>query len=491
VCDGRYAAAMRVLLLGFLAGCFRAPEGAAAEPGELRVSDLAGVPVALDEAPRDLELSFVGPLDAEPRLMRGHMEDVLLAQLSFARPSAALAAQLLEVAVEPTPAGQRVRALSLAPGRYTLVWSSSEPHAFPFSVSSSPALGARWAESAPGDGATRVPSNLAQGLVRFDGHVQGSLATAIQLPGFDVRVDRCAPHGFPEGDCAWLTPHAPLRAGRHELMLEAGLYTPGGAEVPAQRIVFDVVASPDHTAPSLMATRCAVDERALAGACVRTDEAQLFVHARTDEPCFVALTVGTRSALALSYAGEVALALRPQQAQGTATLKLTDLAGNVRESPVAFELLALAQVALEELRHDPLGAEPAQEYAELLNFGAEPVSLMGFSLSTDATSPGRTLGAGELAPGERALVVGPAFDPRDTSDGVLPGGLKLVMASGALSLANAGGQVFLRDAQGRRLASARTLAPLVEGQCTRRLGPALREGTWELDARGGCTPGSE
>ncbi|MET0283482.1 MAG: hypothetical protein ABW352_03405, partial [Polyangiales bacterium] len=417
---------------------------------------------------------------AELRLLRGQLEDGLLAQLSFTRPNSALAAQLIELGAD----GQA----SLAPGRYTLVQPSSS-HGFSFSVSSSPALGARWVESAPADGA-RVPSNLARALVRFDGHVQGPLAVALHLPGFDVRVERCAWEGFPDGDCAWLTPNAPLLEGPHTLSLEAGLFTPGGAPIAPQRIEFEVGA-PDRAPPSLMTTRCARDERALEGACLRVDDARLFVHGRSDEVSFASLNVGSRRATALSYAGEFALALEAPAAQGTATLTLTDLAGNERELALPFELIALAQVALEELRHDPLGSEPAQEYVELLNFGAEPVSLMGFTLSTDASSEGRAIVAGELATGERALVVGPAFDPRDTTDGVLPAGIKLVTTSAALSLANAGGSVFLRDAQGRRLASARSIAPLVQGQCAHRVGGLAREGSWELDARGGCTPGSE
>jgi hypothetical protein len=486
---------MRALLLVLLAGCFREPDGAAT-PLELRLSDLAGVSAGNDEAPRDLELSlsFAGvPDDAEPLLMRGHVDASLLQRLSFARPNAALAAQLVMLDMERAPHALRGHASEpLSPGRYTLVWPYGEPRAFPFSVSSSPALGARWIESAPGDGASHVPPNLAHLLVRFDGHVQGSLASALHLEGFQVRVERCGAYGLPEGDCAWLTPSAPLADGRHELSLDAGLFTPGGAAIPAQRASFEVSGAADRSEPQLMTAGCALDERALGGACVRADDRRLFVRGNTDEPCFVTLLAGSQRAMTLSYAGEFALALAPRELQGVATLRLSDLAGNVRELSLSYELAPMAQLTIDELRSDPLGAEPAQEYVELLNFGTETVSLMGYTLSTDASEKGRAIASSStLAPGERALVVGPDFDPRDASDGALPSALKVLELSGALTLANAGGQVFLRDARGRRLSEARTIAPLVEGQCTHRVGAELRGETWELDAHGGCSPGAE
>ncbi|HEX5658704.1 MAG TPA: lamin tail domain-containing protein [Polyangiales bacterium] len=485
---------MRLLLLCLLVGCFREPDGAST-PVELRLSDLAGGFAASDEAPRDLELSlsFAGaPDDAEPLLMRGLVDASLLARLNFARPNAALASQLVMLEVERAPHALRSHpAEPLAPGRYTLVWPYGEPRAFSFSVSDSPALGARWVESAPGDGG-RVPPNLSHVLVRFDGHVQGALTSALHLEGFQARVERCGAYGLPEGDCAWLTPDAPLREGRHELILDAGLFTPGGAPIPAQRASFEVAGAPDRDAPTLMTVACAIDERAVGGACVRSDDRQLVVHGRSDEPCFVTLLAGNQRAMTLSYAGAFALALTPKDVQGVANLRLSDLAGNVRELSLSFELTPLAEVTLDELRPDPLGAEPAQEYVELLNFGTETVALMGFTLSTDATEKGRTIAtSSSLAPGERVLLVGPDFDARDANDGALPSGTKVVPLTGALGLANAGGELFLRDARGRRLSRARTIAPLVEGQCTRRVGDALRGAAWELDARGGCTPGAD
>jgi hypothetical protein len=219
----------------------------------------------------------------------------------------------------------------------------------------------------------------------------------------------------------------------------------------------------------------------------------LLVHGATSEMVAASLIAGAARAMALSYAGEFSLAITPKDAQGSATLRLTDLAGNVSEVALSYQLARdLGTLAIDELRPDPLGKEPAQEYVELLNFGTESVSLMGFTLSTDAFEKGRTIASSAtLAPGERALLVGPDFDPRDASDGLLPSGVRVIALSGALSLSNAGASVWLRDARGRRVAEARATAALVEGQCSHRIDEDFRAPAYELDAFGGCTPGGE
>jgi hypothetical protein len=495
------------LLALFLLACFREPEGAASSPLELHVSDLAGVDAVPAQAPRDVELSlsFIAPPDElEPALLHGRCEPVLVQRLSFSKPGAALAAQLVALQVERAPHALRVRPQQpLAPGRYTLVWPyGPEPRSFALTVSASPALGARWLESAPSEGAS-VPSNLARALMRFDGHVRGDLAAAVHLrQGADVpatvSLERCSAYGLPEGDCVWVAPGGPLAPGRHELMLDGTLETPGGAPIAAAQVSFEVRAEPDRLPPTLVVVRCASDERALGGTCIYSDDHSLVVRGGSSEPVLASLLLegGLQRAMALSYAGDFTLALSPREAQGTATLRTSDLAGNVSELSLSFELQrGLAQLSIDEVRADPLGKEPAQEYVELLNFGTESVSLMGFSLSTDVFENGRAVASSAvLAPGERALLVGPDFDPRDLDDGVLPGAARVVPLSGALSLPNAGGKLWLRDARGRRVASALVREPLVEGQCTRHIGSDFRSGkpeAWELDARGGCSPGVE
>jgi hypothetical protein len=172
-----------------------------------------------------------------------------------------------------------------------------------------------------------------------------------------------------------------------------------------------------------------------------------------------------------------------------------DLAGNVYEQQLALEpLTELPQLYVDEVRSDPLGREPAQEYVELLNADERALSLRGFTLSTSALEAGRTVVDDmSLAPGERALLVGPEFDARSEADGALPGGIRLLHLDAALPLANGGARIVLRDARGRRLSSVALGAPIVEGQCSaRRRADQDRRALSELslDPDGGCTPGA-
>ena len=53
--------------------------------------------------------------------------------------------------------------------------------------------------------------------------------------------------------------------------------------------------------------------------------------------------------------------------------------------PAALASLALAPVVLTEVRADPDGPEPDQEYVENLNASDTPIDLTGFQISDDAS----------------------------------------------------------------------------------------------------------
>jgi hypothetical protein len=252
---------------------------------------------------------------------------------------------------------------------------------------------------------------------------------------------------------------------------------------------------PDLRAPSLRPLDCAKDERSLAELCVIADERSVHVRARSDESGTLTLSAEGVQATAIGASGDFALTLtlaRSSEAQ----LSLQDLAGNTRRASVALApALDLPRVAIDEVRVDPLGPEPAQEYVELLNFGASNVSMQGFSLTQDAFAQGQTItGEAPIGPGERVLVVSPDFDSHESSDGVLPPGVRVVRLGRPLALRNDGSALFLRDASGRRLSAAPALAPEQAGQCIHRsLDEDPRSGapqTFARDARGGCTPGA-
>jgi endonuclease/exonuclease/phosphatase family metal-dependent hydrolase len=101
---------------------------------------------------------------------------------------------------------------------------------------------------------------------------------------------------------------------------------------------------------------------------------------------------------------------------------------------------AAAQVVVNEILANEPGSDTAGEFVELLNHGPTAASIGGWTIS-DATSTRHTFPAGtQLAAGRAIVVFGDAS--------ALPGSLGNAVAasSGALSLANGGDTVTLRDA---------------------------------------------
>ena len=131
-------------------------------------------------------------------------------------------------------------------------------------------------------------------------------------------------------------------------------------------------------------------------------------------------------------------------------VNLVDLAGN--ETVVDLEPLlapAAPDWAITEILANPAGKEPAQEWVELLRLGSEPGNLAGLRLG-DGTGQD-PLPDLPVAPGERVVVVGHAYDaaaPRDTP--AAPGTrlARLAGTIGSCGLANGGEPVELRDATG-------------------------------------------
>lgn len=475
----------------------------------MEVRDAFGAFHAAEAAPRDLELvlRFDEPLPALTEmpalLLRGLFSPSFAARLAAGRVPGALFAAALPLDASPRSpqVGLRTRAPLMPGERYTLLWLRDDASAaFPLRISESPWLGAGFRESFPGHAEASAPPNLARALVRFDGYVANDLAAHVRLATGSVESAHservaCESLGLPAGDCLWLVPEHPLAPRtQYELTVEAGLRSPSGAALPAVRVAFTTSAEADHAEPRLLSTGCASDElRVEPGICLLADADHISLRGSVDEPVLVTLAAPPHSVTTLSYAGQFAFDRMPVTAASHVLLRLVDLAGNTSELAfVPTPEAARPKIAIDELRNDPIGREPAQEYIELLNSDDRVISLQGFSLTTDAFDQGRTLpDALSLAPGERALVVGPAFDPRDAVDGELPSAVRLAYLDRALSLPNTGGSLFLRDEQGRRLSTAHFGAPLVPGQCSARLttrSAGSGRDVFALDPDGGCTP---
>lgn len=500
------------------AGCFRdldAVHGPTATETTftLEVGDANASRWDADNAPRTPRMTLrANPpfgRDAERHLflLRGVPSEETLADLGSGTVRESTAQQQVALQVARVgAAGEQLEAQPLAPlapgADYTLVWVDARSRGeFALRVSHSPAAGSRLVQTMPAALDARVPPNLARALLRFDGYITGALEQAFvlrdaagQALAQRTRVLACAQLGLPAGDCVELTPEAPLAAlARYTLSVGAGLLDATGVPLPEQEVGFRTAASHDLLPPSFLPNPCAKDEiEPVRGVCSLASETEIALRVRGNENGLLSLSCADQTQRSLGSAGDYALTL-PLERAAACVLVLTDLAGNQLSDVLNLAPAAdLARVAIVEVRADPLGSEPAQEYVELLNFGDEARSLEGFTLTTDVFANGAAIvGDVSLAAGEHVLVVAPDFDAQETSDGELPQGVRIARLERALALRNDGAELVLRDAQGRRLSAAPALAAR-PGQCIARSGQRYRQGSpldFRPDPSGACTPG--
>lgn len=370
-------------------------------------------------------------------------------------------------------------------------------------VSEAPEAGAEVTGSWPADGAAAVAPSIAEIAVRFDGPVEGVEEGVTLLDGDtpvegEVQAAPCASLGWSDGWCARLRPGRALaRGAAHRLVVAPSVRDATGAPVGPWEARFVTAAEPDREPPTLSAPACALDEAELPVGCLFVDDARFALRLRASEPVRVSMTVAGRELRAVAPRGEATLSTGglPPEATLDAVLRAEDAAGRATAREVVVRTLPpLATVSLVEVRADPAGAEPSQEYVEVLNYGTMTVDLAGFALSDRVDALGDVvLRSSLLAPGQRALLVADGFDPDDPADPPVPPGVPLVRLGRSLAgggLRNAGEPLFLRDAEGHRLSAAPALAAPAEGECLVRVSSARRAGDPEHFAGGPCTPGT-
>jgi hypothetical protein len=483
----------------FLCGCFRKlddvqDQGSQLPTISLSIRDTSGAVWDAESCPRvaRFTLSFAEslPRDAARQLflLRAAPSDATLTDLGSGKRSKSLEALLVPLTIEAQDQSLLAYTTSaLEPtAHYTLVWAQAQAALqLPIVISGSPAAGSQLVQSLPASLDARVPPNLARALLRFDGYVRGDAGTLVQLFDADgARLDTsnqllpCNSFGLGPGDCISIVPEAELRpARRHRIVLAKGLSDATTAPLPGAEITFDTAPDRDLAAPRFSPLDCARDETRHGSLCVLVSDEQVAVRARSDENGLLELATPPDVHATLASAGEYSLQA-PLVTSTRALLVLRDMAGNRTSLEMELAPLTdLAKVSIDEVRADPLGPEPSQEYVELLNFGDQPVSIMGFTLTDDPYAEGAHISdEQQLAPGERVLVVAPDFDVQDEADGApagayqdVLGGVRVARLSSALSLRNDGSQLLLRDGQGRRLSAAPALAPAKPGQCIERV----------------------
>ena len=236
---------------------------------------------------------------------------------------------------------------------------------------------------------------------------------------------------------------------------------------------------------------CALDEEPTEVGCLFVDDEAVSLHVDAGEPVRIRWTLGDTVLHEVAPRGSATLVLGDLEAATAyaANLELEGTSGAVaRWSLPITTHEPLATLSIVEVRADPRGPEPTQEYVEVLNFGAVPIPLDGFTLSDRADAAGDVL-TGTVAPGERVLVVADRFDPEDPNDPAVPPGVRLVRVEGPIAsggISNAGEPLFLRDPEGRRV-SAAPAEPSEPGVCLVRTGASMRGARGFT--RAVCTPG--
>jgi hypothetical protein len=524
-----------------LAGCVAAPEIDAAPSAagfELSAFDGRGDPVALDALPRRPRFVLSTPLtlpDAELMLITGRADAELWSDLSDLPLRAASKARAVAGASGASAGGLwfTPRATLASDANYSLVLpGSTKPRGGSALNQTGPAFlhelrtaadaaaGASVLATSPGDGSYGVPTNLRAAIVAFDGAVtMAEDAIWLETPdGLAVPAELgdapCSGLHSSAFRCMELRPNGRLAPETQYVFRSGSALTDGaGAPLEAFSARFATAAGSDDTPPTFGAVECARDERPIATGCALVDDQSARVRVQLDEPATLGLRVADREHAQLWAAGDTRLRLDGLAGTETAALhvRATDLAGNTTEArePLALER-DLAQVSIMEIRANPRGPEPDQEYVEILNFGSVPVQLQGLALAGENERARGSLVSDSvvLLAGAHALLVADGFDPaqgapnaqnarnaqnaQNVMDAVPPVGAQLVRVGASLTrggLANSGEAIALRDARERRLSAAPPLPASGPGLCLHRRAADLRGDDAHMFAEGPCSPG--
>ncbi len=396
----------------------------------------------------------------------------------------------------------------LVPGRtYTLGvagWArdaDERPLDGPFAVHlrvASVAAGASVTHSWPADGTAGVPTDLPLVAIRFDDLVQGE---DIALVGADGPVRgqlqpiACEEVGWPGGDCRAFLPGGELRpSATYRIEVGEGLVDRSGAPVGPWQAIVHTGDEPQQPV-AFLETTCQLDEVQAGPACVLADDRSATIRVQLAHPVRAFLSGASVRDRGVANRGEVQLRLEPLVAGSRfeAELLLIGLSGASHVERLSLAVPeGLLPVTIAEVRANPLGAEPRQEYVEVLNFGPAPVPVAGLALADRPDRIGDVIETAQtIPPGARALLVADAFDPDDDADVPVPPGVPLIRVGTSLAsagLSNAGEAIYLRDAEGRRLSSA----PALEtdgGECLVRVA-TVRKGDLDAFEVGPCTPGT-
>ena len=357
----------------------------------------------------------------------------------------------------------------------------------PLQVASGEA-GARVVATFPPDRSAGAPTTLPHVFVAFDDAITGIEHVFVEAhdgtrPSVSAREVACEDVGLSAYTCVRLdVPAALAHTTEYAIVVTEDVRDRSGASVGYFASSFTTASGP-LSETTLSAPSCTLDERAAGDGrfCALVQDDIIRLRSLSNNATYGYLDGDGRRTPFFAPRGEIALARSGLAPDTDHQLALTayDAAGNAIE--VAFALrteVPLADVIVSEVRHDPSGPEPAQEYVELANGSDVEIALAGFSISDRAETLGDVLPQGaRIAPFGRVLLVPDAFDPDHADDVRVPNGVVLVRIGSSIAssgISNGGEALFLRDASARRVAEAPAIASVGEGRCIVRTTPRGR-----------------
>lgn len=352
--------------------------------------------------------------------------------------------------------------------------------------------GADLMDTWPATGTADVPPRLPHIALRFSDEVSALDRIVLEGPrgsvGLLAQPVECAELHWGDGHCINLALASPLQS-HSRYTLHIPVLDRAGADLN-ERITFATGAQTSPIEP--IAFPCHPGEQEALGGCLRSDDRSLSLRLRFADPVRGSIAGFRTSAQGTFPRGEVLLRLShlAPNSEDFVVVALENLGGATwRERVVLRTNEPLPALAISEVRADPRGPEPAQEYIELWNHGSAALPLAGLRITDALDREGDVLPDASLAPGERALVVGRGFDPSDPRDTRIPEGVRLLrlestLASGGLS--NGGEPVYLFAGE-QLLSAVPRLASAGPGLCLHRLGQTRSE--HDEFSFAPCTPG--
>ena len=347
----------------------------------------------------------------------------------------------------------------------------------------------------PAPGAAGVDHAIPFAAIRFDDEVEGIEAIAFEGPEGAVHTVKervaCAELGWDAGECVVLRWEGELHPDReYRWTVTDWVKDRGGAPVGPWTGRFETSTS---TPIELVPHACALDEHVLGTTCVFADDSSVELRIAASAPFRAFVELDGRFARGVAPRGELTLGLDGLAADTElrGTLRLEGYTDTRVEPIIVRTTPPLPAITISEVRADPRGPEPHQEYVELVNFGAVPLSLQDHRIADRADREGDAIGPATLPPRGRVLLVAPTFDAEHPDDPAVPPGTPLLRLEGSIAsggLSNAGEPLYLRDPEGRRLSMVPALASPGAGRCWARVDDSRSGDPARFVARE-CRPG--